>query len=800
MKVTWNWLSELVELDVSPAELAERLTMAGLEVEGVERLGDDLAAVVCAEIVHVDRHPQADRLSICQVRRGGDGTVTVVCGAPNVAAGQRVAYAPPGARLPGGAKIEQAEIRGVASAGMLCSEAELGLGTDASGILVLGDDAPIGERVARVIGFEDTVLEVAITPNRGDCLAVLGLAREIAALAGQRLRRTRIAVPESAAAAADLIAISIEDPELCRRYAGRIIDGLHIGPSPLWMQCRLRAVGMRPINNVVDVTNYVMMERGQPLHAFDYQRLPKPEIAVRRARDVRSMITLDGQDRRLEHDDLLITSGGEAVAIAGVMGGANSEVDASTQRVLLESAWFDPGSVRRTSKRLGLRSEASYRFERTTDIEGVVPAADRAMELMARLAGGEVRRGCVDVYPAPLQPAPIVLRLKRVENVLGKAIEKEEVSARLKAFGMNVAPATSGTLTVVPPSYRADVSREIDLIEELARCVGYDNVDSTLPECTLGGSGLASAARRERDLKRFLAGLGMTEAVLLSFCSPAENALFPAHGGGRRPVVIRNPLSQEDSQLRLSLCPGLLRAARENLNQGNGHTAAFALAKVFWEDGGFAETRRLGGAVCPGFPARGIQAAKQRRAEFGEMKGLLETVFDFLRVSGQRWLPAADMAAFHPGKTARIELSGSTIGYLGLLHPNVAETQGVDANCWLFELDLEKVLEYCPARAVFKELPRFPVVVRDVAFLTDSDFQSARVVDFVHDWKAAQGLVEAVELFDCYAGEGIPANKKSLAYSISYRAPDRTLTDVEVNDAHADLVAALIRTFGIQQR
>jgi len=464
MKVTWNWLAEFVEMTLPLERLAERLTLAGLEIESIEDRGRELADVCCAEIVQVRPHPHAERLSVCDVRTRGDAIAAVVCGAPNVRAGARVCHAPPGAMLPGGRRIEATEIRGVASAGMLCSEAELEIGPDDNGILILEANAPIGERVAGVLGLEDVALDIAVTPNRGDCLSVLGLAREIAALTGQRLRRQRIAVREGKEPASALIAIRIVDDDLCARYVGRVISGVGIAPSPLWMQCRLRAVGLRPINNVVDVTNYVMIERGQPLHAFDYDRLPHAEIVVRRAAAESTFTTLDGQTRTLQSNDLVIASGDQAVALAGVMGGADTEVTASTQRILLESAWFAPSTVRRTAKRLGLHSESSYRFERQTDIEGVPLAADRAAALIGELAGGTAAQGRVDVYSAVRPAAPIALRLKRVDELLGMPVTRGDVIAKLKALGMAVAPATPGTLTIVPPSYRTDLSREIDLI------------------------------------------------------------------------------------------------------------------------------------------------------------------------------------------------------------------------------------------------------------------------------------------------------------------------------------------------
>ena len=798
MKVTWNWLNEFVELNLPLERLAERLTLAGLEIESVEERGRELAAVRCAEVIEVRPHPRAERLSVCDVRTS-DAIVSVVCGAPNVRAGARVCYAPPGATLPGARPIAATEIRGVTSAGMLCSEAELAIGPDASGILILPGDAPIGERAAAVVGFEDTVVDIAVTPNRGDCLSVVGLAREIAALTGQRLRRRRIAVREGQAPVHSLVSIRIADDDLCARYVGRVILGVGIAPSPLWMQCRLRAVGLRPINNVVDVTNYVMIERGQPLHAFDYDCLPQPEIVVRRAGGDTRFTTLDGQERTLQADDLVIASGAAPVALAGVMGGANTEVTDRTQRILLESAWFAPGAVRRTAKRLSLHSESSYRFERHTDIEGVPLAADRAAALIAELAGGTVAHGRVDTYATVRPSAPIAVRLKRVDDLLGMRLTRSDVIGKLKALGMSVTPATAGTLTVVPPSYRADLSREIDLIEEVVRLVGYENVPTTLPECAIASSAAAGDRQRVSDIRRVLATLGLSEAVCISFASVPQNTMFPPWDGARTPVVIRNPLTQDDTELRLSLWPGLVQAVRYNLDQGAAAVALFSIGKVFWRAAGFEERWRLAGAICPGVPERGL-GRRGTVAQFGDLKGIVDALLHSLGIEAARWTPATDIAALHPGKAARIALPRGTVGVAGALHPATEDTLGVKGPCWLFDLDLQQMLEYFPTRVVFRELPRFPAVVRDVAVVADENFASDQVTRFVREWHTNSPWIENIELFDQYVGAPIPAGKQSLAYTISYRAQDRTLTDAEVNEMHAQLVAAIQTALKVELR
>jgi phenylalanyl-tRNA synthetase beta chain len=799
MKVTWNWLSEFVDMEMPLARLAERLTMSGFEVESIDECGRELRDVVCAEIVGVRAHPQAERLRLCDVRVAGDAGATVVCGAPNLHAGDRVAYAPPGSTLPGHRSIAAADIRGVASAGVLCSEAELGLGTDASGILILRGDAAIGDRVAAILGLEDVVLDIAVTPNRGDCLSVLGIAREIAALTGQRLRRQRLTVRESDEAATDLVAIRIVDSDVCARYVARLLSNVSITSSPPWMQQRLQAVGMRPINNVVDVTNYVMIERGQPLHAFDYDRLPRRDIGVRRAGADTMFTTLDGQTRTLDRDDLLIVSGDEPVALAGVMGGAATEVTLGTRNLLLESAWFAPAAVRRTAKRLGLRTEASFRFERTTDIEGVPMAADRAAALIARLGGGSVAAGRVDVYPSARYPAPISLRLKRVDALLGMSVGRTEVVSRLRALGVAVSQATRGTLTAVPPSHRHDLTREIDLIEEIVRLGGYENVPTTLPRSQLTGGGDVLVHRRQRELKRFLCAQGLNEAVFLGFCSSHLNRFFPGLGKCRAPVTVLNPVTQEDPEMRLSLCPGLVRIVRDNLNQGAPHVAVFSIGKVFWRDGTFREGWRLAGALSGTLPSTGL-GARAAVTEFLDIKGIAESVLDFLGVRGATWTRAREQPAFHPGKTAEVEVAGAPLGIVGLVHPVVQEELQLDDACWLFELDLGHLLQYCPSRVVYQDLPRFPAVVRDLAVVTEEGFAADHVVRFVRQWNQGAQLIEDVQLFDQYAGAPIPAGKKSLAYSISYRARDRTLTDTEVNGVHAKLIAALKDALHVEPR
>lgn len=796
MKVLLSWLREMVPIALDTPTLCEKLSHGGLVVDAVEELGAEIRDVVVAEILSTTPHPNAERLTVCQVRTGSGPTATVVCGARNMRAGDRVAYAPPGSTLPGGRRIEQAEIRGVESAGMLCSEAELGLGAGADGILILGADALLGTRVAVHLRIEDTLLDIDVTPNRGDCLSVLGIAREVAALTGQTMPRTRLTVREKGQPSIESIGVRIDDALGCPRYATRVVRGVTIRPSPAWLQRRLQAVGLRAINNVVDVTNLVMIERGQPLHAFDYATLDRREVVVRRAGATRRLRTLDGVDRDLAPDDLLITTGDTPIALAGVMGGADTEVTARTTTVLLESASFDPASIRRTARRTELRSEASFRFERGVDVDGVIPAIDRAAALLKQLAGGEVAPGVVEAYPNPSRPIAIHLRPKRVEELLGVSPGRAEMSGALKALGATVGSGPQGALLVTPPSFRRDLTREIDLVEEVARIVGYHRIEGVMPSAPLVRGELPERMRWERELKRVLTAAGFFEAVTLSFAASAANQRFPGLDVPGEVVVVANPMSRDEPEMRRSLIPGLLATWRTNRNQGARGVAAFTIGRVYWLLDGPQEAWRLSGVLAGELPRRGLGAA--RPSSFADLKGVVELLLERLHVLDQVAFEPRGESPYHPGKTATLRCGSASVGVVGALHPEVAAAEDIGEVCWGFELDIEKLLPYCPQQSVFAGLPRFPATVRDVAVVVEEGYPSERVVQFVRQWQP--DLIEEVSLFDTYAGAPIPAGRKSLAFTITYRAGDRTLTDDEVNGLQSELRGALTRELGVALR
>ncbi len=797
MKLPLRWLDQFIKTDLDTAALCERLTMAGLEVDAVEERGAAVSGVVVGRVVSTERHPDGERLTVCSVDFGGSAPATVVCGAANVRKGIRVAFARAGAELPGDVKIGSTVIRGVESSGMLCSETELGIAGDSSGILALPSRAPVGADVADLLELRDTIVEVSITPNRGDCLSILGLAREVALLTGGRIRQPRTRFIETGAPAAQSVQVRIDDPVGCRRYAARVIRDIRVGPSPLWLRMRLDAAGVRAINNVVDVSNFVMLERGQPLHAFDTSRLRHPRVVVRRAGATPAIQTLDGVVRALEKDDLLVSTGDEPIAIAGVMGGADSEVREDTTEILLESAWFEPSSVRRTARRLDLHSEAAYRFERSIDIEGVPAALDRAAALIAEVAGGHVAPGIVDEYVDRRPPPTIELRPRRVAELLGSAVAAKDVRRTMRALGAAVAPASGGALSVTVPSFRNDLEREIDLIEEVARVAGYDTIPTEMPQERLEAGSIPPRVELERAIRQLLQGAGLSELVGLAFASSHANHWLPGLNVTGRAIKLLNPITQEEPELRLSILNSVVAMWRHNRNQGSTAVAGYSIGKVYWHEDGPAEGWRLGGVMAGEMPAAGLGA--RRSPELSDVKGVLETIFDFRRVSDSiLWESGTGWKSLHPGKSATIHLADEVVGLVGALHPDAEVALDLEGDHWLFELDLDRLSSHATSQVRFRGLPRFPSVLRDLALVVDGDFESDRIVRFVLEWN--HDLVEAVELFDEYVGSPIAPGKKSLAYSIAYRADDRTLTDGEVNALQEQLMAALEKKFAVEHR
>jgi len=801
MNVTYNWLKEFVDFDLSPEQLADLLTMLGLEVEAMVRVGCGMDDVVVAVVEEKQQHPNADKLSLCRVNSGSE-VLEIVCGAQNFKSGDTVALAKIGAVLPGDFKIKRSKIRGTESFGMLCSEKELGLAEESAGIMVLEPGLPLGQPVFEALGLKDTQFEIGLTPNRSDCLSVIGIAREIAAKLGKRVSYPGISLDEEGEAVESAIGVAIVDADLCPRYAARYISGCRIAPSPQWLVKRLNAIGIRSINNVVDVTNLVMMELGQPLHAFDCDRLAGNRIIVRRAGEGEVFTTLDDQQRILSANDLVICDAERPVALAGVMGGQNSEISDSTCNVLLESAWFKPAAIRTTSKRLGLHTESSHRFERGIDIGGVVRALDRAAALIAGLSGGSVARGALDVYPGQTGPAAITLRPERANAIIGIQLSGAEMIDILRRLEFTVQELPEGILSVVAPSYRVDIEREIDLIEEIARLNGFDRIPATMPVAPVISDRPTPHQRLERAVRDALVAQGMTEVINFSFTTPdaAGKLTLSDDDPRRRGIRLANPLVEEQSIMRTSLLPGLLETAARNMNFRSLDLKLFEMRRVYLPTAASEMPREpicIVGALT-GSPNREGWSNIAATTDFYDAKGIVENILDLLNITNVKWVADTPEPYFHPGKSCSIMAGRERIGVLGEIHPTVQENFGLDKPVYCFELDFEKLVQLARQQRSINVPSRFPDSSRDIAMLAPEEVPAERIIECVRGAKIPE--IEQVEIFDVYRGTGIPEGYKSIAIRIRYRSYDRTLKDEEIGTLHSKVLDSLVNKVKVSIR
>jgi len=821
MRISLNWLSEYVTLPAPEdapqgvpgaerglaaiAELvARRLTAVGLEVEGIERTGTGLGGVVAARIVTSEKHPNAEKLSVTRVDAGSGEPLQIVCGAKNYEVGDVVPLATVGAVLPGGTRIEKAKLRGVESSGMLCSAKELGLAEEASGLLLLDRGVAPGTPIAKALALEDVLLEVNVTPNRPDALSHLGVAREVAAALGTTLRAPAPRLSEKGAPASDAVKVRIEAPDRCARYAARVVEGVKIGPSPTWLARRLESCGVRSISNVVDATNFVLLELGHPLHAFDLDKVAGREIVVRTARPGEKIVTLDGKERALSPEDLLIADRDRGSALAGVMGGGDSEISAGTTRVLLESAWFQPGSIRRTSRRHGLKTEASYRFERGADPGMVIPALDRCAALIAELAGGTVRPGIVDAHPREVPAPEVRLHWHRPAEVLGIDVPRDEARRILARLGFEERASDAEGATFRVPSWRADVSIEEDLVEEIVRTKGYDAIPETLPRNAVDTPVEPVEAQVVGRARAALEAAGFAEAVNFSFVAerelaPFEYQIVTGDGSGRAlGIALKNPISAELSVMRTTLVPSLLKNAAHNRRQRIEDVRLYEIASIYHPHPDpkvrpSSESVEVAGVILgrrsPAGWATGADAA-----DFYDAKSAVAGILEALGVDARFEAPGGTW--LHPRHSARLLAGADGIGEVGELHPRVAAAFGLPRGVLAFRLSLDALVRAARLVPQHRPIPRLPAVLRDLAVVVDEAVAASAIEALVRE----EPLVDAVTLFDVYRGAPLPPAKKNLAFAISYRAPDRTLTDADADAAHARIVKRLAERLGAELR
>ena len=797
MNVSIKWLKEYVDFDLSPEALADRLLMLGMEIESIKQLGEGLDRVVVGRINTVDKHPQADKLVLCNVDVGSGTDAQIVCGAPNAREGLVAPVALVGAQLPNGLTIKRAKIRGEESQGMLCSQQELDISDEASGLMELPDDTQIGAPIVEALGLDDAVLELEITPNRPDCLSMIGVAREISVTTGNPLRLPEVNVQQGSTDIHNLTSVTIEDSDLCPRYAVRVIRGVKIAPSPAWLQRRLEAIGVGTINNIVDITNYVLMEYGHPLHAFDYHRLAENRIVVRRAKPGEKLKTIDAEERELTSDMLVIADAENPVALAGVMGGFDSEITDHTVDVLLESAYFHPPSIRKTSKALGMHTEASHRFERGADPEGVILALNRAAQLIAEIAGGEICSGIVDVYPGKREAINIKLRPERANFVLGTEIAPDDMRDILTRLGF----AVSDTFGITVPTYRPDVSQEIDLVEEIARVYGFDNIPTTLPRGDIPIPQVDPKEDLRERVKTYLLQCGMMEAMNYAFYHPDvfDRIRLESTDPLRQAVQIANPLTEDQSIMRTTLLPSLLANAQRNRNHQINDVQFFECSKVFIPNGTEEypnEPERVAGIIAGNLGA-GVYGDPLRPADFFDIKGVVESMLDRCGISDYT-ITHTDHPTFHPGRRAEIRIEDKALCVFGEAHPEVLENYDLPHKAYMFELDFERLVSVVEPVKQFEPIPIYPSVNRDLAIVLDADTPASRPTEIIRS--AGGELVSGLHLFDVYTGEQVPEGKKSLAFAIEYRSTTETLTDEIVDRVHGGILEQLERELGATLR
>lgn len=807
MRASIKWLKDYVDFTETPEQLAEMLTMAGVPVEGIDYLGKEIENVITGKITVIEQHPNANKLSVCRVDIGKE-VLTIVTGATNIKQGNIVPIAMVGAKLPNNIEIKTSNLRGVDSYGMMCSTAELNIDSKLlapearEGIYILPDTTPIGVDIKEVLGLNDVVLEFELTANRADCFSIIGLAREVAVLTGGTLKKPMLSLREASTdKTANLITVKIEETELCSRFAARVLQDIRIDSSPLWLQHRLQTAGMRPINNIVDVTNFVMLEMGQPMHAYDYNLLSKQSIIVRKAHSGERLTTLDGVKRELTSEMLVIADAGQAVGIAGVMGGLATEVTNRTRTVLLEAASFNGASIRRTSRALGLRSEASGRFERGVDTANIMRALDRAAMLLEEMGACKSCQGVSDNYPGLLLPKQVNFTPDQINSYLGSAIDKSVMNDILKRLGFEVESGKDSILVTVP-TWRGDVSLPADISEEIARIYGYDNIPSTTPIGKVRRGSEKYATSISNIVKNVLSGAGFDEVLSFSFSHPQvlDNLNIPAESSLRKMIPVLNPITEELPALRTTLMGGILQTVVRNLARKNEDLKIYEIGAVYLPDSLPVENLpkepvKLCGALVGKRNETSWHSANDT-VDFYDAKGVVDLVLDSLGI--EYTVMSGNHCALHPGKTAIYSQGDKIIAVVGEVHPKVLDNFEISRKVFMFEIDLETITNQATLISKYQPLPKFPAINRDLAVILPIDITAEAVKTEI--CQSGGCLLSTVVLFDVYTGEQVPPGFKSMAFSLNFQAQDRTLTDLEVEEHYKSIVVRLEKTFSAKLR
>ena len=800
MKATIEWLSDFIDIDLDVHKLADLMTMSGLEVEATQRLGEGLEKILVGEILEVKAHPKEEGLTVSKVAAGGSA-VTIVSSAPNIRIGLKTPLALPGVRLPGGIEVDTRTFQGVESVGVLLAEDEMGLTSDHSGVMELPETSRVGKPLTEALNLTDWLLDIGVTPNRADCLSIIGLAREISALTNVPLKKREIKVIEEGPDIHTLTSVQVIDKELCPRYTARVVQGINIKKSPFWMRLRLKRLDLRDISNVVDITNYIMLEYGQPMHAFDYHLLSENRIVVKRAAKGETFFTLDAIERTLDEDVLMICDGQKPVGIGGVMGGANSEIQDDTSSVVLEAAYFHPPSIRRTSRKLGLSTEAAFRFERGVDPVGVVDAANRAAELMRELAGGVIARGMIDVVGGIPLPKPLTIRSSRAKKVMGFDVTTAEIKGFLQRLQLEVQGEGGDSVTVLPPTFRMDLEREIDLIEEVARLKGFEHIPETLPRIGMDYWERSPIRTLTERVSEVMLSCGLSETITYSFIgADSFDKLGLARDDPRRTaIVLKNPMSEDMGVMRTTLIPSMIKTCVTNINYLNYDVRIFEIARVFTPGPkGLPREDEYLCALISGrrYPRQwGMPVVE---VDFYDVKGIWETIVDKLGLLEIEYVENADYPYLDGEQSCMIVSGTRPIGCIGKIDRDVMNYFDLGRDAYVLEVNLSELLNCAVREVTFRPVSRFPSILRDISLVVDRAVKSRQIVEVISG--AKDTLIKGVTIFDMYQGKQIQEDKKSLALTVRYQSEDRTLTDDEVNEMHSRVIDILKERLGVQIR